>query len=139
MAAEARLEALKAEVLAAQQVAEEQGKENDRLRQQLGEKQARHNELASKERLAQSRLSTLAVESEDLKELVAGLRDELDAKEFELRSEKEALQQSREQAAQWQRQLGEVRTRLAAAEAAEKTAAERASAAESARARRSGR
>jgi len=134
MAAEARLEALKAEVLAAQQVAEEQGKENDRLRHQLGEKQARHNELASKERLAQSRLSTLAVESEDLKELVAGLRDELDAKEFELRSEKEALQQSREQAAQWQRQLGEVRTRLAAAEAAEKTAAERASAAESARA-----
>jgi hypothetical protein len=36
MAAEARLEALKAEVLAAQQVAEEQGKENDRLRHQLG-------------------------------------------------------------------------------------------------------
>ena len=134
MAAEARLEALKAEVLAAQQVAEEQGKENDRLRHQLGEKQARHNELASKERLAQSRLSTLAVESEDLKELVGGLRDELAAKEFELRSEKEALQQSREQAAQWQQQLGEVRIRLAAAEAAEKTAAERASAAESARA-----
>ncbi len=134
MAAEARLDALKAEVLAAQQVAEEQGKENDRLRQQLGEKQGRHNELAAKERLAQAELSKLSVESEDLKELVGGLRDELSAKEFALRSQKEACQQSHEQATEWQRQLGELRTRLAAAEAAEKTAAERASAAESARA-----
>ena len=129
----ARIATLEEEAALARELTRAQGDDLESLRRELRTKEFSYKELAASERLAQAELSKATAASQDLEELVSALRDELHTRKLAVLAEKEARSHLGEQATEWQLQLGETKTQLAAAVAAEQKAKEQVVAAEAAR------